>query len=212
MVTKGTDEPYRIMTSRAEFRLLLRHDNADLRLTKRGYDIGLVSESRYLRTESKRQIIERTLDKLRTSHIAPTPEIQQYLLKVGTTELRTGSSLFELLKRPGVTYSGLQSLFSLLPLSIEEQQQIEIVIKYDGYINKQFDQVKRATGLENKLIPRDLNYNDISGISTEAKQKLSAIRPESIGQAARISGVSPADISMLLIFIEQHRRRQNYEA
>lgn len=212
MVTKGTDEPYRIMTSRAEFRLLLRHDNADLRLTKRGYEIGLVSESRYVRTENKRQLIDKTLEQLRTRYTAPTPEVQQYLLMTGSTELRTGASLFDLLKRPGVTYSGLHSLFSLPVLSLEEQLQIEIFIKYEGYINKQFEQVQRATSLESKLIPRNLNYADISGISTESRQKLSSIRPESIGQAARISGVSPADISLLLIFIEQQRRRQNCEA
>ena len=212
LVTKGTDEPYRIMTSRAEFRLLLRHDNADLRLTKRGYDIGLVSDLRYTRTEKKRQIIESTIHQLRTTNIAPTPQVQQFLLAAGTTELRTGSSLFELLKRPMVTYAGLQSLFDLPALSLEEQLQLEVVIKYEGYINKQFEQVQRATSLENKLIPPNLNYGEIVGISTEARQKLTTIRPESIGQAARISGVSPADISLLLIFIEQQRRRQSGES
>ena len=212
LVTKGTDEPYRIMTSRAEFRLLLRHDNADLRLTKRGYDIGLVSDLRYTRTEKKRQIIESTIHQLRTTNIAPTPQVQQFLLAVGTTELRTGSSLFELLKRPMVTYAGLQSLFDLPALSLEEQLQLEVVIKYEGYINKQFEQVQRATSLESKLIPPNLNYGEIVGISTEARQKLTTIRPESIGQAARISGVSPADISLLLIFIEQQRRRQSGES
>jgi tRNA uridine 5-carboxymethylaminomethyl modification enzyme len=212
LVTKGTNEPYRIMTSRAEYRLLLRHDNADIRLTKRGFEIGLATEERFVRTESKMKKIEATIEELKGRFTAPTSMVQQLLLELGTTELKTGSSLLDLLKRPPVTYAALQVAFALPELSAEERLQLEVMIKYEGYIKKQIEQVQRATNYENKQIPASMNYDEISGLSTEARQKLAAIRPESIGQASRISGVSPADISLLLIYLEQNRRRQNVEA
>ena len=212
LVTKGTNEPYRIMTSRAEYRLLLRHDNADLRLTKRGFEIGLATKERFVRTENKIKIIESTIEELKGRFIAPTPVVQQLLLELGTTELKTGSSLYDLLKRPPVTYAALQVAFQLPELSAEERLQLEVMIKYEGYIKKQIEQVERAANYESKKISESVNYEEISGLSTEARQKLATIRPESIGQASRISGVSPADISLLLIYLEQNRRRQNGES
>ena len=212
LVTKGTNEPYRIMTSRAEYRLLLRHDNADLRLTKRGYEIGLASRERLVKVEREQQSISGTLELLKRENVAPTPEVQQLLRELGTSELRTGSSLFDLLKRPTVTYQVIRDHFGLPELANEVEAQVEIIIKYEGYIKKQIEQVQRSASLENRMIPQDLEYEAVSGISNEARQKLSTIRPGSIGQASRISGVSPADISLLTIFIEQLRRRTNDEA
>ena len=144
--------------------------------------------------------------------VAPTPDVQQLLRELGTSELRTGSSLFDLLKRPTVTYQAIRDSFGLPELATEVEAQVEIVIKYEGYIKKQIEQVQRSASLENRMIPQDLEYEAVSGISNEARQKLSTIRPGSIGQASRISGVSPADISLLTIFIEQLRRRTNDEA
>lgn len=212
LVTKGTNEPYRIMTSRAEYRLLLRHDNADIRLTKRGYEIGLASRERLVKVEQKQQSIYETLELLKRVSVAPTPDVQQLLRELGTSELRTGSSLFDLLKRPTVTYQAIRDSFGLPELATEVESQVEIVIKYEGYIKKQIEQVQRSASLENRMIPQDLEYEAVSGISNEARQKLSTIRPGSIGQASRISGVSPADISLLTIFIEQLRRRINDKA
>lgn len=211
LVTKGTTEPYRISTSRAEYRLLLRYDNADIRLTKRGFEIGLVSAVRFTKFEQKLQAISETLDSFKRIIIAPTPEVQKLLLSLGTTELRSGTSVFDLLKRPPVTYQAIRASFGLPELEFEVEAQIEVTIKYEGYIKKQIEQVQRAAGLENKQIPLEIDYNDVVGISTEAKQKLLLVRPVSIGQASRISGVSPADISLLLIFVEQMRRRRNGE-
>jgi tRNA uridine 5-carboxymethylaminomethyl modification enzyme len=212
LVTKGTNEPYRIMTSRAEYRLLLRHDNADLRLTKRGFAIGLVSLDRVARTEQKIEAIEAITETLKRVFVAPTAEVQQLLLELGTTELKTGICLYDLLKRPAVSYAAIQSTFDLPALSAEVQAQLEVMIKYEGYIKKQIEQVQRAANFESKLIPQEIDYTDVSGISNEARQKLSTIKPVSIGQASRISGVSPADISLLLIFVEQWRRRKNGDA
>ncbi len=212
LVTKGTNEPYRIMTSRAEYRLLLRHDNADLRLTKRGFSIGLVSPERVARTEHKIEAIEAITETLKRVFVAPTAEVQQLLLALGTTELKTGICLYDLLKRPAVSYAAIQATFDLPELSVEVQAQLEVMIKYEGYIKKQIEQVQRAANFESKLIPQEIEFNDVSGISNEARQKLSIIKPVSIGQASRISGVSPADISLLLIFVEQWRRRKNGDA
>ena len=212
LVTKGTNEPYRIMTSRAEYRLLLRHDNADIRLTRRGGEIGLARRERLVKVEQKQQSISETLELLKRENVAPTPEVQQLLRELGTSELRTGSSLFDLLKRPTVTYQVIRDHFGLPELANEVEAQVEIIIKYEGYIKKQIEQVQRSASLENRMIPQDLEYEAVSGISNEARQKLSTIRPGSIGQASRISGVSPADISLLTIFIEQLRRRTNDEA
>ncbi|MCX7779378.1 MAG: tRNA uridine-5-carboxymethylaminomethyl(34) synthesis enzyme MnmG [Negativicutes bacterium] len=208
LVTKGTNEPYRIMTSRAEYRLILRQDNADLRLTEKGYKIGLVSQERYFRFTVKRDAIERTLTLLRVTPLTPAPEIQAKLRALGTAELRTGISLYDLLRRVEVDYDGLRQHFAILPeLDPIVREQIEIAIKYEGYIQKQFEQVERAGKLEAKTIPADIDYAAISGLSREARQKLEQIRPLSVGQASRISGVSPADISILMVYLEQRRRK-----
>ena len=209
LVTKGTNEPYRIMTSRAEYRLLLRHDNADLRLTKRGFDIGLARNDRFDKVEQKVQAIAETFDILKKTIVTPVNDIQQFLRELGTSELRSGTSLFELLKRPNISYLAIRDRFGLPELSSEVEAQIEIMIKYEGYINKQVEQVQRAASFESRKIPADIDFNSVSGLSKEARQKLSSVRPGSIGQASRISGVSPADISLLMIYIEQIRRRKN---
>ena len=209
LVTKGTNEPYRIMTSRAEYRLLLRHDNADLRLTVKGYEVGLASRGRWEKTEEKLRVLEEMMEKLKQITTGPTESLQTLLRELGSTELKTGTSAYDLLKRPNVSYSSLQAELSLPELDPEIVFQIEVMIKYDGYIKKQIEQVRRASSLEAKLLPPGLEYSAVKGLATEARQKLAAIRPVSIGQAARISGVSPADISLLLIYTEQLRRGQH---
>jgi len=206
LVTKGTQEPYRIMTSRAEYRLLLRQDNADARLTEKAWQLGLVTEERYARFLQKQQTIRETIDTLRGRMITPQPEIQQKLTQMGTTELRTGMSLYDLLRRTEVNYDALRNAFDLPALRRDVQEQVEIASKYEGYIQKQREQVERAAKLEAKGLPRDIDYHALSGLAVEAREKLSEIRPLSIGQASRISGVSPADISILLIYMEQQRR------
>ena len=211
LVTKGTNEPYRIMTSRAEYRLLLRHDNADLRLTRRGVEAGLASPQRWQRTEEKQSRIETMLEQLKQTTIGPNESLQAILRELGSAELRTGISAYDLLKRPNITYAAIREELGLPELSPEVVFQLEVMIKYEGYIKKQIEQVQRASTLEGKPLPAELDYADVRGLSTEARQKLTEIRPVSIGQAARISGVSPADISLLLIFTEQMRRRQNAE-
>jgi len=209
LVTKGTSEPYRIMTSRAEYRLILRQDNADLRLTEKGRQVGLVTDERYRRFSEKRQAIEDTLAYLKEKTITPTPENQSKLNEIGSAELRTGMNFYDLLRRTELSYDILQSKFELPELPAEVKEQIEIVIKYEGYIKKQIEQVERAQKLEIKLLPEDIDYTQINGLALEARQKLTKIKPRSIGQAGRISGVSPADISILMIFLEQHRRKGN---
>lgn len=208
LVTKGTSEPYRIMTSRAEYRLILRQDNADLRLTEKGRAIGLVSDERYSRFTAKRQAIEQTLELLKSSSVSPTAEAQAKMLAIGSTELRTGTNLYELLRRTELSYDKLKEGFDLPEIPSGVKEQVEIAIKYEGYIKKQIEQVERAVKLEQKQIPVNINYNAISGLTQEAKEKLTKIQPLSVGQAGRISGVSPADISILLIYLEQLRRRE----
>ena len=208
LVTKGTNEPYRIMTSRAEYRLILRQDNADLRLTEKGRQIGLVSDERYDRFIAKRDAIDAGLKQLRTVVITPTPDVQSKMRAMGTSELRTGMTLYELLRRTEISYVHLQEHFDLPALSFVVQQQIEIAVKYEGYINKQIEQVKRAAKLEEKLLPTDIDYTKFSGLAVEAQEKLNDIRPLSVGQASRISGVSPADIAILMVYLEQWRRRR----
>lgn len=206
LVTKGTQEPYRIMTSRAEYRLLLRQDNADVRLTEKGRQIGLVSEERYARFCQKQAAIGEAIAMLKGQMITPQPEIQQKMKEMGTTDLRTGMSLYDLLRRTELKYPLLREAFGLPELARDVQEQVEIACKYEGYIQKQRDQVDRAVKLENKALPPDLDYHSLSGLAVEAREKLSEIRPLSVGQASRISGVSPADISILLIYMEQQRR------
>lgn len=209
LVTKGTSEPYRIMTSRAEYRLILRQDNADLRLTEMGRKVGLVNDDRYRRFSEKKQAIEETLIYLKEKMITPTVENQAKLSELGSAELRTGMNLYDLLRRTELTYELLQSKFEMPDVPPAVKEQIEIVVKYEGYIKKQIDQVERAQKLETKLLPDEIDYMQIQGLSLEARQKLTKIKPRSIGQAGRISGVSPADVSILMIFLEQHRRKEN---
>lgn len=209
LVTKGTTEPYRIMTSRAEYRLILRQDNADLRLTEMGRKVGLVNDERYQRFSDKKKAIDETLVYLKEKMITPTVENQSKLSELGSSELRTGMNLYDLLRRTELSYDLLQSKFEMPDLPAAVKEQIEIVIKYEGYIKKQIDQVDRAQKLETKLLPEDIDYMQIQGLALEARQKLTKIKPRSIGQAGRISGVSPADVSILMIFLEQHRRKEN---
>jgi len=207
LVTKGTNEPYRMMTSRAEYRLILRQDNADLRLTEKGRAIGLVNDERYSRFAAKRDGIEQTLALLSDTVITPTPEVQAKLAALGSAELRTGSNLYDLLRRTEIDYQGLKEQFGMPDIPSAVREQVEITVKYEGYIKKQIDQVERATKLEAKLLPQDIDYEHIHGLAREARQKLAKIRPLSVGQASRISGVSPADVSILMVYLEQERRR-----
>lgn len=209
LVTKGTSEPYRIMTSRAEYRLILRQDNADLRLTEKGRKLGLVSDERYERFTVKRNAIESTLALLKNRHITPVAEVQSKLAALGTAELRTGITLYDLLRRTEITYEAIRPHFDLPDIPPLVREQIEIAVKYEGYIQKQVEQVERSAKLEAKLLPADIDYNHISGLALEARQKLNKIRPLSVGQAARISGVSPADISILMVYLEQRRSRRD---
>ena len=206
LVTKGTNEPYRLLTSRAEYRLLLRHDNADLRLTKIGFTAGLISEERYERFEAKKKLIEEEIVRLRKTIIKPNEETQSIIRSKGGTELKDGIKGQDLLKRPEMTYEDIAMLSpSTIQLTDEMKEQIEIQIKYEGYIEKSLLQVEKLKKMENKKIPDQIDYDAISGIATEAKQKLIEVRPLSIAQASRISGVNPADISILLVYIEQGR-------
>lgn len=207
LVTKGTSEPYRMMTSRAEYRLILRQDNADLRLTEKGRQIGLVHEERYSRFVEKRTAIDIILTLLQKTVLTPTAEIQAKLEALGSAEIRTGITLYDLLRRTELDYEGLRQQFGLPAVSAAVKLQVEITVKYEGYIKKQAEQVEKAAKLETKLLPPDISYDGVHGLSREARQKLEKIRPLSIGQAARISGVSPADISILMIFLEQARRK-----
>lgn len=206
LVTKGTNEPYRLLTSRAEYRLLLRHDNADQRLTPIGYEIGLIKEDRYKRFELKKQRIAEELERLKTTKVKPV-EVQELLASLGSAELNNSVDLITLLRRPEVSYADIATISpSPVELTEEEMEQVEIQIKYTGYIEKQLAQVDRLRKMEKKKIPDDIVYEDVHGIATEAKQKLAKIRPISIGQASRISGVTPADISILLVYLEQYNK------
>ena len=206
IVTKGTNEPYRMMTSRAEYRLLLRQDNADLRLTKIGYDIGLISEERYEKFKMKKENIEMEIERLKNLVVKPTSEVNEILKKCGTAELTTGTKMAELLKRTEVSYEILSSIDNDRPeLDVKEKNQVEIQLKYEGYIKLQEAQVEKFKKLEEKLLPKDIEYSNISGISLEGRQKLEKTMPRSVGQASRISGVSPADISVLLVYLSQNK-------
>lgn len=202
LVTKGTHEPYRMMTSRAEYRLLLRQDNADLRLTDIGRDLGLVDDERYEKFTAKRNGLERALERLRFVKIAPHEEENAKLVAMGTTPLREGTSALELLRRREISYANLQQAFGLPKLEPSVAEQVEVHVKYAGYIEKQKMEVERALKLENKAIPGDFDYHSVKEISSEAIEKLTKVKPANIGQAARISGVSPADINVLMIALE----------
>ncbi|OBZ08286.1 tRNA uridine(34) 5-carboxymethylaminomethyl synthesis enzyme MnmG [Bacillus sp. FJAT-27264] len=206
LVTKGTNEPYRLLTSRAEYRLLLRHDNADLRLTPIGYDIGLIPQERYDAFVDKKERVEREIVRLQETKVKPT-EINPILAQFESAAIVDGSNLLVLMRRPEVDYS-LIDQFSPSPVELDEdmKEQVGIQIKYSGYIEKQLQHVERLQKMEKKKLPEDINYNEIHGIAMEARQKLSNIRPISIGQASRISGVTPADISILLVYLEHYNR------
>lgn len=204
LVTKGTNEPYRLLTSRAEYRLLLRHDNADLRLLEVGYEIGLVPETRYNKFLEKKKRIEDELARLRLTMIKPNEITQALIRSVDGSELKDGIRAVDLLKRTEMNYDLVAQLSpSDVELSLEEKEQVEIQVKYEGYIEKSLQQVEKLKKMEDKKIPENIDYDAINGIATEAKQKLMQVRPLSIAQASRISGVNPADISILLIYIEQ---------
>ena len=206
LVTKGTNEPYRIMTSRAEYRLLLRQDNADLRLTPIGRKIGLVDDARWQRFTKKRDAIEAALKLLQETMVNPNQETLQLLAGAGIGEIKNSQRLYDLLRRPEVSYDLLQPLFSLPVLPEEVKQQVETAITYDGYIQKQLEQVARMEKLENKKIPAELDYEYVPNLRDEAREKLQLVKPMSLGQAGRISGVSPADVSVLMIYLEQRQR------
>ena len=204
LVTKGTNEPYRLLTSRAEYRLLLRHDNADLRLTEVGREIGLIKEERYERFTNKKLQIEQEKERLSSIIIKPRPEVQELIRNIGGSELKDGIRASDLLRRPEMTYEHIHLLVpSEVELSDEVTEQVEIQIKYEGYIEKSLQQVERMKKMESKKIPVDIDYDAISSLASEARQKLKDVRPLSVGQASRISGVNPADISILLVYIEQ---------
>lgn len=207
LVTKGTNEPYRLLTSRAEYRLLLRHDNADLRLTPTGYHIGLIAEERYQRFLSKQENVQQELERLKTTKVKPEDHVQQLLREAGTVELNNSVDMYSLLRRPEITYHHVDLIApSPVALTEEEKEQVEIQIKYSGYIEKQLLQVERLKKMEMKKIPEDIEYEEIHGLATEAKQKLAKIRPLSIAQASRISGVTPADLSILLVYLEHYNK------
>ncbi len=207
LVTKGTNEPYRMMTSRAEYRLLLRQDNADLRLTEKGYRLGLISESRYQAFLQKKRAIQQEIERVQNITLGGSREVNEILIACGTAPLKMGVSMAEILKRPEVSYEALAPVDperpALDPLVI---QQVMIQIRYEGYIEKQMEQAEKFQKMENRLLPEDLDYTAIHGLRIEAMQKLNQLRPSSIGQASRISGVSPADISVLLVYLKQRKR------
>ncbi len=206
LVTKGTREPYRMMTSRSEYRLLLRQDNADQRLTDIGHRVGLIDDNRYARFCEKRDAITREVKRLESTVVTPSEEHNAYLVSLGTAPIRTGVKLADLLRRPEVTYEKLLPLDPTRPaLSAAVCETAQITVKYEGYIRRELAEVERQAKLENRHLPKDLDYKQIGGLRIEAAQKLSAMRPASVGQASRISGVSPADIGVLIIYLDSHK-------
>lgn len=208
LVTKGTNEPYRVMTSRAEYRLLLRQDNADLRLTEKGRQVGLVSDERYARFVKRRDSIKNTIELLSEIRIHPNKETLAKMQEFELGSIHNTVTAVDLLKRKEISYDDLKHIVELPEISEDVKKQVEITLVYEGYIKKQLEQVERMEKLEEKLLPEDINYDEVSSLRDEAREKLNAIRPISIGQASRISGVSPADISVLLVYLEQYRRQE----
>ena len=212
LVTKGANEPYRMMTSRSEYRLILRQDNADERLTPIGYELGLISEERYQRFLRKQELIKEEMKRVAKTVISPSPVLSEILVSRETSDVKTGIRLIELLKRPELNYEVLAPIDPDRPdLDPAVFEQVEIAIKYEGYIKKQLAAVENMRKLENKLLPDDIDYRGITGLRLEAQEKLSAIRPLNIGQASRISGVSPADVNVLMIYLVKQKGRQNHE-
>ncbi|MFW6269434.1 MAG: tRNA uridine-5-carboxymethylaminomethyl(34) synthesis enzyme MnmG [Bacillota bacterium] len=210
LVTKGTNEPYRIMTSRAEYRLMLRQDNADLRLTPVGYDLGLISEKRYKKFVEKRNSIEEAKEFLNNTRITPTKEVRNKLKELDSGTLKKPTTLEKLLRRPEVNFNDLEKLlddFPRYPAKVKEE--VGIQIKYKGYIDRQLSQIEQFKKMENKKIPENLEYNELENLRTEAKEKLNKVQPESLGQASRISGVSPADISVLMVYLEKRQQEES---
>ncbi len=208
LVTKGTKEPYRMMTSRSEYRLLLRQDNADIRLTSIGYRVGLVSEERFRKFEKKKNEVDEEIKRLEKTHVPPSDKVNMFLQSKNSTPIKSGVKLSDLLKRPELDYDSLGAIDENRPeLSFQVREQVSITIKYEGYIKRQMQQVEQFRKLENKKLRKDFDYTAVQGLRLEARQKLNQIKPESVGQASRISGVSPADISVLLIYLEQSRRK-----
>lgn len=209
LITKGITEPYRMLTSRAEYRLLLRHDNADLRLTEIGHEVGLINDKRYEKTLKKKQMIQEEIERLRSVKITPTEENNRTLEEMETAPINTPFTLEDLLKRPELDYEKLKIMDKNRPeLPQDVIEQVEIMISYDGYIKRQIDQVESFKKLENKRIPENIDYDRIYGLRTEARERLKKVMPGSVGQASRISGVNPADISILLIYLEQQKRKK----
>ena len=208
LVTKGTREPYRLLTSRAEYRLLLRHDNADLRLTQLGYDLGLISEERYETFTEKLHLIDEVKEKLFKTIIKVSDDVQEALKNAKSTPLKDAVRAIDLLKRPEITFSVIEEILGEQDLPNEVKEQVEIQIKYDGYIKKAKEQVNKMLKMEDKKIPSNIDYDDIHSLAFEAREKLKEIRPISIGQASRISGVNPADISILLVYVEQGKLKK----
>lgn len=209
LVTKGADEPYRMMTSRSEYRLILRQDNADLRLTEKGHSIGLVGEERYARFLERKKKYEEAMDYIRTQRFTPKEEINRALESMGTAPLTTGTGADQILKRPEMTYRKMMEILGCPSFDEEAVEEMEITVKYEGYIARQEAAVRKAARMENEKLPLDMDYLSLDGISTEARQKMDKIRPLSLGQAARIPGVSPADISVLMVYVKQRKGKKD---
>lgn len=211
LVTKGADEPYRMMTSRSEYRLILRQDNADLRLTEKGHSIGLVGEERYARFLERKKKYEEAMDYIRTQRFTPKEEINRALESMETAPLTTGTGADQILKRPEMTYRKMMEMLGCPAFDEEAVEEMEITVKYEGYIARQEAAVRKAARMENEKLPPDMDYLSLDGISTEARQKMDKIRPLSLGQAARIPGVSPADISVLMVYVKQRKGKKGAE-
>lgn len=211
LVTKGADEPYRMMTSRSEYRLILRQDNADLRLTEKGHSIGLVGEERYARFLERKKKYEEAMDYIRTQRFTPKEEINRALESMGTAPLTTGTGADQILKRPEMIYRKMMEILGCPSFDEEAVEEMEITVKYEGYIARQEAAVRKAARMENEKLPLDMDYLSLDGISTEARQKMDKIRPLSLGQAARIPGVSPADISVLMVYVKQRKGKKGAE-
>jgi tRNA uridine 5-carboxymethylaminomethyl modification enzyme len=210
LVTRGTTEPYRMFTSRAEYRLLLREDNADLRLRGKGYRLGLVAEADFMKLQHKQQEVDEELRRITDTNVVPAPVIQEWLGRWGSAPLRHAVTLKELLRRPEIDYRAVKEMPSLAPAVSESAlQQVEIQVKYEGYIERQQLVVEKFKRMELKQIPQDINFYDVPSLSTEVRQKLHQIRPASLGQASRISGITPAALSILMIYMKKHEGNLN---